>query len=225
MTKIIKIKLSISNCYLVMGEKNILVDTGSPNEAEKIINTINKFGITMQDISLIIHTHGHSDHCGSTKAMVNLFNIPTLIHKADYEMTKNGKNYTIKYTKFISRFIRPFVDKSFAGFEADYIIEDSLDLSKFGIKGQLVHTPGHTQGSISLIFDNNEAIIGDTLMGGYFGGLVSPQLPDFHYFADNLEEVKKSVQKLLTFNCHTFYVGHGGYLTKKTIENFMKNKF
>jgi hydroxyacylglutathione hydrolase len=222
--KIYTIKLSISNCYLVTGEKNILIDTGSPNEGQKIIKAIQKLGLQLSDISLILHTHGHSDHCGSTKELLNICKIPTAIHIADSEMVASGINTKIKYTKFISRFIWLFVDKPFTPFTADIKIENNFDLNTFGINGKVYHTKGHTKGSIAIEFDNGAAIIGDTLMGGYFGGLVLPHLPDFHYFADDLSEVKLAIQKILSFNSTTFYVGHGGPLSKKDINSFIAKK-
>jgi glyoxylase-like metal-dependent hydrolase (beta-lactamase superfamily II) len=224
MTRIHKIKLSVSNCYLVQGDKNILVDTGSPNEEHKIIKAINDLGFQLSNIALILHTHGHSDHCGSTKELIQRHKIPTAIHSADSHMTKNGRNDFLKPIRPIAKFIKPFVDKPFLPFESDMHIDSYNDLKSFGINGFIHSTPGHTTGSISIEFDNHEAIIGDIMMGGFFGGELLPHLPDYHYFAEELIEIRSSINKVLTFNSSTYYVGHGGPLTKERIKNRFKEK-
>jgi glyoxylase-like metal-dependent hydrolase (beta-lactamase superfamily II) len=222
LTVIHKIRLKISNCYLVEGEKRILVDTGSPGESENIIHQLKSLGVGLQDISLILHTHGHSDHCGSTTELIKHHKIPTAIHSADSHMTENGKNDYLKTTRLIAKFIRPFVDKPFPAFKADFFIDDYHDLTSFGVIGLIHSTKGHTNGSISIEFDNRESIIGDVIMGGFMGGELFPHLPDYHYFADNLNDIKESISKILNFKSDKFYVGHGGPITRERIEKRFK---
>ena len=224
MTTIHKIKLSVSNCYLVQGDKNILLDTGSPNEGHKIIKALTVIGLQLSDIALILHTHGHSDHCGSTKELLQKHKIPTAIHSADSHMTENGRNDFLTSTRFIAKFIKPFVDKPFPPFKPDIHIDHYNDLKSFGINGLIHSTPGHTKGSISVEFDNDGAIIGDIIMGGFMGGQFLAHLPDYHYFAEDLEEIRSSINKVLTFNSSTYYVGHGGPLTKERIKKRFKEK-
>lgn len=222
MTVIHKIKLKISNCYLVEGAKKILIDTGSPGEGARIVKELKTLGVELSDLSLILHTHGHSDHCGSTMELVKKHRIPTTLHSADSSMVEKGKNDPLKTTRLIARFIKPFVDKPFPAFRPDFLIDGFQDLTSFGVNGKIHLTPGHTKGSISLVFDNREAIIGDVIMGGYLGGEFFPQLPDYHYFADNLNDIKKSISNILDFRADQFYVGHGGPLSRGRIENRFK---
>jgi glyoxylase-like metal-dependent hydrolase (beta-lactamase superfamily II) len=110
---------------LVEGNQKILVDSGSPGEGMTIIKELKKLGVSLTDISLILHTHGHSDHCGSTTELIRQHKIPTAIHSADSHMTENGKNDFLKTTRLIAKFIRPFVDKPFPAFKADIFIDNS----------------------------------------------------------------------------------------------------
>jgi glyoxylase-like metal-dependent hydrolase (beta-lactamase superfamily II) len=66
MPEVILIKLSVSNAYLVKDRQAVLVDAGAPNEADRILAAVRKAGVEPGDISLILHTHGHIDHAGST---------------------------------------------------------------------------------------------------------------------------------------------------------------
>jgi len=218
MTTIHTIKLKISNCFLIEGDKKILVDTGSPGEGKKIIGELKKLEVDLSDISLILHTHGHSDHCGSTAELIRYHKIPTAIHSGDRAMIENGKNGKIKTRGLFAKILKPIVDVPFPAFQADIFLDDYSNLLEFGINAKVYSTKGHTQGSISLVFDNNEAIIGDLLMGGYLGGTFFPHLPDYHYFIDNLNDVHQSIQKILEFESDKFYVGHGGPLTRARIE-------
>jgi glyoxylase-like metal-dependent hydrolase (beta-lactamase superfamily II) len=223
MTTIHTIKLKISNCFLIESDKKILVDTGSPGEGKKIIGELKKLEVDLSDISLILHTHGHSDHCGSTVELIRYHKIPTAIHSGDRAMIENGKNGKIKTRGLFAKILKPIVDVPFPAFKADIFLDDYSNLLEFGINAKAYSTKGHTQGSISLVFDNNEAIIGDLLMGGYMGGTFFPHLPDYHYFIDNLNDVHQSIQKILEFESDKFYVGHGGPLTRARIEKRFRN--
>jgi glyoxylase-like metal-dependent hydrolase (beta-lactamase superfamily II) len=218
MTRIYPIKLSISTCFLVEGTGKILIDTGSPGEGERIIQALRKRGVELSDLSLILHTHGHSDHCGSTVELIKRHKIPTAIHSSDGHMTKNGRNDHLKTTNLTAKLIKPFVDKPFPAFEADILVDDYMDLTTYGINGVLHSTPGHTKGSISVAFDNREAIIGDLLMGGYLGGQFFPHLANYHYFIEDLSDFNKSIKKILEFKTDHFYSGHGGPITRESIE-------
>ena len=66
MSQVIPLRLKISNAFLIKGEKLALVDTGSPKDTSGLVGAITKAGIDIKGLSLIVHTHAHSDHCGST---------------------------------------------------------------------------------------------------------------------------------------------------------------
>lgn len=224
MTAIRQIKLSKSNCYLVQGKNNILIDTGNEGESQRIIDNLKKYNLSIEDISLILHTHGHGDHCGSTVELQKEKNIPTAIHNADDHMCIQGKSDPTIDVRLMSKILRPFVSKPFPKFKNDILIDVDFKLSDFGIDAKIILTPGHTSGSISILFDNGDAIIGDVLMGGYFGGKIAPSKPDYHYYAANLSQVNSSIEMLLDLRLTTFYVGHGGPLSYSDVLKWYKRK-
>jgi glyoxylase-like metal-dependent hydrolase (beta-lactamase superfamily II) len=208
---IIPIRLKNSNAYLIKGSKPILVDTGSPDELPSILRVLEKHHVKPADLSLILHTHGHNDHCGNTYELKQLSQAAIAIHKADADMLSRGMNEPLIATSLMAKFIRPFVNKPFKGVDANILLEREMDLSIYGVQGRLVFTPGHTSGSISVIVED-EAIVGDIMMGGYLGGIVRPHHPGYHYFADNLAGVRASIEKVLAFSLTKIHVGHGGPL-------------
>jgi glyoxylase-like metal-dependent hydrolase (beta-lactamase superfamily II) len=107
--------------------------------------------------------------------------------------------------------IKPFVVVPFPPFEPDILIDQFNDWHSFGFNARMHHTPGHTQGSVSVELDNQEAIIGDVVMGGYLG-IFFPGNPDFHYFVEDFSALHQSIRYLLKLQCTKYHVGHGGPL-------------
>jgi glyoxylase-like metal-dependent hydrolase (beta-lactamase superfamily II) len=104
----------------------------------------------------------------------------------------------------------------------DVKFEHELHLAEYGVAGKVIHTPGHTAGSVSVMLDNGEAIIGDTLRGGYLGGTLFRHKPLIHYFAEDLTQIKPSLEKIMAYNPQTIYVGHGGALSADSVRRFMQ---
>lgn len=211
--EIIKIKLSLSNAYLVKDKKSILIDTGSPKEADKILSAVKKAGVNEKDISLILHTHGHVDHAGSTAELKRRLGIPSAIHKEDAFMLQTGTNGLVNAINFEAEIYKKILVKPFEVSEPDIVIENEISLGDFGVDGKIVFTPGHTKGSISILFANNEMIIGDVMMGGFMGGNLFPSRPTYHYFYNDFDEIKSSINKIVSLKPAKMYVGHGGALT------------
>lgn len=210
--EIIKIKLSLSNAYLIKDKKSILIDTGSPKEADKILSAVRKAGVNEKDISLILHTHGHVDHAGSTAELNRRLGIPSAIHKEDAFMLQTGTNGLVNAINFEAEIYKKILVKPFEPSQPDILIDKEMSLSDFGVDGRIVFTSGHTKGSISILLANNEAIIGDVMMGGYMGGNLFASKPMVHYFYNDFAEIKASIQKVIDLKPQKMYVGHGGPL-------------
>jgi len=209
--EVIKIKLSFSNAYLIKDKKSILVDAGSPNEADRILGAVQKAGVNPKDISLLLHTHGHFDHAGSTAELKRRLKIPVAVHINDVFMLREGRNGVIKPRNLEAKVIAALVPNSFEGSEPDIMIEKEMSLNDYGVDANVIFTPGHTKGSVSVLY-NNEAIIGDVLMGGWAGGAILGSRPNYHYFIDDIEQVHASLKKILGFKPQKLHVGHGGHL-------------
>jgi len=214
--RIIKIKLSVSNAYLIMDKKSILVDAGAPNEADKILAAVEQAGVSKKDISLILHTHGHIDHAGSTAELKRRLGVPVAVHAADEFMLKTGTNGEVKPRNLEARMVAAMLVRPFEAVEPDIVLEEESVLSDFGVEGKVVFTPGHTQGSISFL-TGKDAIIGDVMMGGWMGGAFFGTRPNYHYFIDDLAAVHDSMKKILGYRPSMLYVGHGGPLAYQAV--------
>jgi len=74
------LRLRSSNAYLVVGTRPILVDTGSPGNAARIVAACAGAGVRIRDRALILHTHVHSDHFGSTAVLAAEAGCPVAYH-------------------------------------------------------------------------------------------------------------------------------------------------
>jgi glyoxylase-like metal-dependent hydrolase (beta-lactamase superfamily II) len=223
MTEVIQLKLTASNAYLVKGRKTILVDTGSPREGVKLLRGLAKLGIAPKEFALILHTHAHFDHAGSTLELKRwLVDVPIAVHEADAAMLASGRlEKPLTAITSEGKLMKPFLGGiTFDPVKADIVIRKEISLKEFGVDGKIVFTPGHTAGSISIWLNDGQAILGDLMGGGSLGGNLFPGKPRYHYFADDLEQMRASIQKIMARKPKKLYVGHGGPLDAETVKAY-----
>jgi len=209
---IFPIRLRISMAYVLAGTRAVLVDTGCPGEEERILRGLRRYNLEPDRLALLLHTHGHLDHAGSTRALKERLQVPTAVHPGDAPKLRAGDSGLLVPLRFSSRVLSLFLNPRFPAIEPDLLIEEGYSLAEFGIPATVVHTPGHTPGSISILFEDGRAIAGDLMMGGSLGGALHPSEPGYHYFAEDLTELRRSIRKLLDRGAKTIYLGHGGPL-------------
>lgn len=214
MTAIHPLSLRFSNAYLLVGNhRPILVDTGSPGDERKIENGCATAGVDPRDFALILHTHVHSDHFGTTAHFAALARCPVCYHENDRDLAAQGHNGRLRGVGLRGRLMAPFFSRTaFKSIPADLHATEGRRLDDFGVSATVLHTPGHTRGSISIVMDDGDAIVGDLLMGGYIGGAFRPGKPNFHYFAEDRAFAMRSLDRVLALTRGKLHVGHGGPL-------------
>ena len=87
MVNIHRISSGNVNCYIVVDkDKAILIDTGRKKYREKILEKCREF-----QVSLIVLTHGHMDHCQNAAYFANALNIPVAMSKKDINMIPDNR--------------------------------------------------------------------------------------------------------------------------------------
>ena len=125
------------------GDGLILIDTGSDDKVEALVESIGMLGYRVEDIKLILHSHGHYDHSGASGKLVELSGAKTYVHEKD-----------VKYL--------------FGKFQPDFGYRDG-DVIRLGNTEILcLETPGHTEGTVSFFFWVEEN--GKRYRAGMFGG-------------------------------------------------------
>jgi len=217
--KLITISLGFVSVFLIKGEGAVLIDVGPQGSEEKIIKKLNESGVKPDEIKLILLTHAHTDHFGSAQAMRKLTGAKIAIHKADAENLRKGINGEIKPTGFFGKMAGLFSkrEKSIGNIEPDITFEEEFDLGEYGVKGRVLLTPGHTPGSISVMLDNNEVIVGDLMMG-----LMLKKKPNYPIVADDMTQLKESIIKVVKTNPKKIYTSHGKSFQKEDVVKTFK---
>ena len=206
-----RLPMGICNCYLIKENGAILVDAGPPKQVGKLRAALQKLSIEPQDISLMLITHGHYDHIGSVYAVKTLTNCKVAINHREKEWVEQalrplppGIGIWGAVMAVLMRITALFV--KFPASSVDIVLEDEeLPLHPFGVNGKVLHTPGHSAGSMSLLLDTGEAFVGDLAMGG-FPTRIGPGMP---IFGDDRNTIKTSWRLLLNNGAKWIYPSHG----------------
>jgi hydroxyacylglutathione hydrolase len=206
------------NAHLVRGDGGcILVDTGIPGSEKKIEQALFRHGLSFTDIKLIVVTHAHVDHAGSTHAIRELSRAPIIGHANDAGYFSREIPMTYCPTGWFGRlFLKtPVPHEAYTAFVPDLLLSDgdTVDLEKYGIPGVIGHTPGHTSGSISVQLSSKDALVGDLVASGILlGGLFRTSHAIRPPFEDDPHTVGLTLQRLLDSGMERFHMGHGGPL-------------
>ncbi|HNX01018.1 MAG TPA: MBL fold metallo-hydrolase, partial [Candidatus Cloacimonadota bacterium] len=119
---------------------------------------------------------------------------------------------TTPFGKTIAAFIAPLLVGRFRydPVEPDVLVEDELLLSEYGNELRLIHTPGHTSGSISLIIDDEIALVGDSMIGLLPDRILPP-------YGDDEKQIRHSWRVLLDTGCSLFLPSHGSAVPKEVL--------
>jgi glyoxylase-like metal-dependent hydrolase (beta-lactamase superfamily II) len=204
-------RVGINRCYLIQADGCIMVDTGPPQSGQAIVKWLGRIAIYPQEIKLIILTHGHADHVGSALRVKNFTGARVALHKNDKFMFENGQVVwpTAASTwghvaRYLLKPMTPIF--SFKGSKVDVVIGDEgLSLEEYGIPGKIIHTPGHTPGSVSVLLETGEAFVG-CMTHNNLPFRLRPGLP---IFAEDLPKLRDSWRLLLDEGAKTIYPAHG----------------
>jgi hydroxyacylglutathione hydrolase len=234
-----------TNAFLLRGGGgSILVDTGCPGRADLILARLAEHGVTPNDVRLILITHGHTDHFGSAAALRERTGAPVAVHALDANAVRQGihqpdslqpTGWLIALLMRISALRTLAVPDRAPAFEPDVVFEKEWRLDEYastlrrgsgqallsagGITGRVLLTPGHTPGSVSVLLDSGEAIVGDMIIGNFLRLLHKPGPPIVSW---DLERNWESVRQLLALSPRIVYVGHGGPFETKDLADLIR---
>lgn len=210
-TDIYSLKLGLNSCYLIRGRNIIMVDAGTPGKLKAFKRKIARLHIHPDEVKLIILTHSHFDHAGSAKEIKEYTGAKILIHETEKVFLEEGGFIMPKGTTPMGRITKflffPFLKRiQFKRPKADITIgNEDFMLSDYGIDGSVIHTPGHTHGSLSVLLKTGEAFAGCMAHNGFPFRLM-PGLP---IYAEDIAGIKESWKKLIKMGAKIVFPGHG----------------
>jgi len=222
-TEIHKLPLGKCNCYLVKEEGMVLVDTGFPNQKDKFRRMLQGLSIAPKDISLILLTHGHWDHIGSAADLKKMTGGRVVINYREKFYVENalkelppGIGIWGMVLAVLMRIMAPMT--KFPPCRVDLALDDEeFSLRPFGIRGKVLHTPGHSSGSMSLVLDSGDAFVGDLAMSG-FPMRIGPGLPSI---GEDAATIRNSYRLLLDNGVRTIHPAHGNSFSAATLKKYL----
>ncbi|MEJ2550388.1 MAG: MBL fold metallo-hydrolase, partial [Anaerolineales bacterium] len=157
-------------------------------------------------LRLIFITHAHIDHYGSAAALRRATGAPIAIHHADVNTMAMGRS-PLGDPRGMGRIVgavMPLIERivPLEPTEADIVLKDGDSLDDYGIDAYVLHTPGHTLGSSSLIVEGKYAFVGD-LLSTYRKPHVQ------RLFAQDWSAIGQSLDRLEAGKPELIYSGHG----------------
>ena len=167
-----------TNCYIVAaagGDTCLVIDPG--DSAQKIRALLERENLT---VAAILLTHGHFDHDGAVKDLIAKYDCPVYMHKHEMFLPAAFPTGRRLYT---------------------HTVADNETLSLANLSVQVLHTPGHTPGSVCYLIED-ALFSGDTLFAGGCGRTDFP--------CGSWDTIQQSLQRLAALTeDFTVYPGHG----------------
>ncbi|MHC1566588.1 MAG: MBL fold metallo-hydrolase [Candidatus Syntropharchaeia archaeon] len=185
-------------------EIGTLVDPGHLFNLRNLIASLRKDGFNVKDIDLIVLTHLHPDHYEATEAIREMSGAKVSVHRKEYELFRIASSRI----------------SGLPPFNPDFYLGDTLRLGE--VKLEIIHTPGHSPGSVSLYWRKEKVLItGDVV---FYRGIGRTDIP-----GGDPKALKESIEKLSALDVEYLLPGHNyglpmdhpGYI--KGRENVKKN--
>lgn len=195
------------NCYFVEEENELtLIDAALPYSAKSIIKAAEKIG---KSITRIIITHAHNDHIGALDTLKELLPYSKVYFSSRDALLLGGNSSLLPNEKNTP--IRGGLPKNIKT-KPDVLLEEGDRVGSL----EVIATPGHTPGSISLFDTRNKSLIaGDALVTRgklIVSGMLNPLFPFPALATWDKETALKSAKKLSNLNPSLLAVGHGKML-------------
>jgi endoribonuclease LACTB2 len=185
---IVNVGYDSTNYYVLADARpRLLVDAGWPGTLAKFQHQCKRMGIKLEDIKHFLVTHYHPDHAGLTQELKRLGSKLILI-----DLQRAAVPTLATYMKPENHYVE--IDVSDA---ITISLEESRAfLAKIGIQGEIIHTPGHSDDSVTLILDEGAAFTGDFVP--------IPSMDD-----ETSTLIRQGWAKIRAAGVKTVYPGHG----------------
>lgn len=202
--------------YALIGDRVVLVDSGMPGSADRILGSLAEHGIGPCDISLIALTHAHIDHTGSAAALAEKTGAPIAVHHADAPFLRAGTSAPVEGRSAGARFVAPFVKRADEasvsapiGVEPTVLLSGGESLDAWGVGARVLATPGHTDGSVSIVTDDGDVIVGDLLTARF----TRPSTPGPGIFVTDMTGMARSIAAIMQLEPRATYASHSAPFT------------
>jgi len=189
------------NAYLIDGPSRVLIDPGHRTLFDHVQIGLRQLDLTINDIDLIICTHGHPDHLEAVPLFKDKRALFTL-HEDEWH-----------WVEAIGRQMKTGLGIDVDEFRPDFFLKQG-DLSLDGLELNIIHTPGHSPGSITLYWPLQKALFTGDLV--FKEGVGRTDLP-----GGDASQLKESIKGLMDLDVEWLLPGHGDIISGA--DNVKKN--
>ena len=179
--------------FIIKGSDPILIDTGAGRSIKRLIENIELVGVDPKSIKRVVLTHNHIDHIGGMEYLKSNFDVTFFMHELDAEAVEMGDSVATAASMYGVRLNPINVDVTFTDEEFALDFDDT--------KLILLHTPGHTPGSVSpyIDIDGVRVLFAQDVHG-----------PFMDVFGSDIGMWRKSMEKLKSLLPDVLCEGHFG---------------
>lgn len=167
--------------------------------------------------SMLVLTHTHFDHAGSAAALRARYGLKIMAHGHDVDFVASGispfpAGTTLGTKAFMAVMKLPGeLVTRYPGVSVDIPVSEPIGLEDYGYDAFVMPTPGHSEGSLSIVVDDEIALVGDTLYGLANKSIVSP-------LVDDKDKLFESLCWLYDSGCQVFLPGHGPAISRERLK-------
>ncbi len=208
------------NYFVYRSNKPILIDTAYITDFDETAGAINRLGIELAEISLIINTHCHCDHIGGNKIIQDKSGCDIALHKIGKHFIDTQDDWST-WWKYYAQ-------------EADFFnctveLNDGDRIAVGPHEFQVLHTPGHAADGIVLYNRQDKILISSDLLWEHDTAVMTMRIEG----SAALFNMLTSLEKVAALDVKVVYPGHGQPFTnvedavaksRQKIENFIHNR-
>src|SRR5512133_1914724 len=209
----------MGNAFLLVGEGLILVDTGLTGSLPAITHYLQRLGYTLDDLDMVVLTHHHLDHTGAVAQLYAQNGVMVAAHEADVPYLDGTLPPPGPLGRSVGGVVLGIGQRLFrmAPVPVGLPLRDGSQLPK-SPEIRVIHTPGHTPGSISLYLPDRRALIVGDVVAHKWGRLVPP---GWEWTVDMVEN-RRSLERLAGLQPEVVGFGHGPAITQGAEQVFRR---
>jgi hydroxyacylglutathione hydrolase len=199
------IRFSMVNAYLLKtGAGFFLIDTGFSWQRGRLKRALKMAGCKPGDLKLVVITHADFDHTGNCAWLQKKYGVPIAIHRAESAAVERGRMLLSRKNPR-GMIVRALMDIMgflvFRRFKPAILVEEGDNLTTYGLEARILHTPGHSMGSIGVLTADGRFFCGDLFTNNH-KPLKCP-------YVDDEKDLDASIERLKDLNIVMVYPGHG----------------
>jgi glyoxylase-like metal-dependent hydrolase (beta-lactamase superfamily II) len=185
-----------------------------PDVGDNLDSAFREAGVEPRSVELIIVTHGHLDHTGSVAHAQRITGGKVLCHSSYAADLAKGVAESAVPRNLVGRvlnFLTGLKGSGFEGVHPDILVDEEFNLAEYGIAGRIIHTPGHSPSSLSIILDTGEALVGDMVRGE------APDKISLGMFYQDKLALLASLETVAALEPRIIYLSHGTYIDNNAL--------